>query len=829
VVDTLSPVITNVNVTEKTNEYAKITWDTDEPSTSKVYYGETVSLEKGFVEISALMVDHAVDLTGLNVSTLYYFDVESTDMLGHTTRDDNGGLHYNFTSADWGDILVVFGDHTFDREDLYRNTLGASMWDHNEWHTTSRGDPPLSILQEYKVVMWQPGYMQYPPLTDSQRALITSYLDNGGRFFISSNDVAWSLGDPSSPFYTVERSDWLKATLKADWYEDPSWDDIEGVSGNLISGDYTIPDHAPYTPYGIPHAGDEVYCVDAGGLCEYTWYSLISIWNPWPGPVAIQWNSSAANGTSGIGVWGGEPSRVVAYFFEFTRIDAANDNSPIRNDILNKTIKWLLRDDPIVEMISPNGGETFDQDEIIVSWSAIPLGARMYNQSLYYSNNSGLSWIHLTDPDPSDLNYTWNITTIPNDIEYMVKIFVQDDGDPKLNNTDESDGTFAIKRIGGDKQGPVTIPGSIDISPNPPMLGAMVWFNATVDDTDMGNATIASAEYFIRLVEPDVAEYGTGIPMTAVDGTFDDPLENVTWSGPLIFTDGLFRIWIHGNDSVGNWGPFENMEFLILTDLEPPRNLSIALEGSNFENINLSWDASLDDPLNVEYYDIYCSEVYTPRGMVYNLLTSVPATGAFDYYYMDALKGNDTKNYFYYVSARAPAGYYTSIGQVAKFTRPLAEGMNLVSVPLIMEDESIATVLQTAAGDFDLVWYYDAADMLDPWKCYNVLRSFNELTTVNRTMALWINATADSNLTVVGTVPTTTSINLIAGWNFVGFPSLTERTIDDALSGVNYERIQGYSQVSPHHVRDYSGNDFMIPGYGYWIKVGSDVTWIIAN
>jgi hypothetical protein len=56
-----------------------------------------------------------------------------------------------------------------------------------------------------------------------------------------------------------------------------------------------------------------------------------------------------------------------------------------------------------------------------------------------------------------------------------------------------------------------------------------------------------------------------------------------------------------------------------------------------------------------------------------------------------------------------------------------------------------------------------------------------------------------------------------------------ERFMADALSGMDVERTEGYSQLLPQNLRIYSDGDIMIPGYGYWIKVGTDFIWTVMN
>jgi len=62
---------------------------------------------------------------------------------------------------------------------------------------------------------------------------------------------------------------------------------------------------------------------------------------------------------------------------------------------------------------------------------------------------------------------------------------------------------------------------------------------------------IAAAEYFIGSLGVD----GTGIPMSASDGTFDSLAERVTARVPIEdLTTGSHKLYVHGMDSLGNWG-----------------------------------------------------------------------------------------------------------------------------------------------------------------------------------------------------------------------------------------------------------------------------------
>jgi hypothetical protein len=77
--DTTPPVISNIQAVNITETSATITWDTDEPATSRVDYGPTIAYELGSVIDGTLVTSHSVNLTGLSASTQYHFRVRSTD------------------------------------------------------------------------------------------------------------------------------------------------------------------------------------------------------------------------------------------------------------------------------------------------------------------------------------------------------------------------------------------------------------------------------------------------------------------------------------------------------------------------------------------------------------------------------------------------------------------------------------------------------------------------------------------------------------------------------------------------------------------------------
>jgi hypothetical protein len=109
---------------------------------------------------------------------------------------------------------------------------------------------------------------------------------------------------------------------------------------------------------------------------------------------------------------------------------------------------------------------------------------------------------------------------------------------------------------------------NIDITPNPPVIPNPALLTAVIDDTFTGFSEIQAAEYDMGPA-PYLFPNWPGTPMTPSDGSFNSAIECVE---SLIDTSTLmlgdYTIWIHGQDSEGNWG--QDKSFTFSVDYIPP-------------------------------------------------------------------------------------------------------------------------------------------------------------------------------------------------------------------------------------------------------------------
>lgn len=88
IVDTDAPQIKNLHIIDITSTSAVVVFETDEPATSRLYYGITQYKESGSIAEIGFFTEHRLRLTELLPNTVYYLRLEARDRLGNS-REEN--------------------------------------------------------------------------------------------------------------------------------------------------------------------------------------------------------------------------------------------------------------------------------------------------------------------------------------------------------------------------------------------------------------------------------------------------------------------------------------------------------------------------------------------------------------------------------------------------------------------------------------------------------------------------------------------------------------------------------------------------------------------
>ena len=160
-------------------------------------------------------------------------------------------------------------------------------------------------------------------------------------------------------------------------------------------------------------------------------------------------------------------------------------------------------------------------------------------------------------------------------------------------------------------------------------------------------------------------------------------------------------------------------------------------------------------------------------------------------------------------------------------------GWNLVSIPVQLVSNDLHTVLQSIEGHYNSVWRYDAES--GSWQRYIVGGPgfLNNLETIESGKGYWIDMVDFTPLTLDGDVVDDEPIPLAAGWNLVGYNSLTAQLLQDALLSIaeNYSSVWTYDAEAGGWQRyivdgpDFLNNlETMDPAKGYWVNALGDCT-----
>jgi len=141
---------------------------------------------------------------------------------------------------------------------------------------------------------------------------------------------------------------------------------------------------------------------------------------------------------------------------------------------------------------------------------------------------------------------------------------------------------------------------------------------------------------------------------------------------------------------------------------------------------------------------------------------------------------------------------YPSVSAILNIV--LRSGWNLISIPLVLVNDSVAEVLKDVS--YSNLFYYDSL-----WKVP---------TKINRTFGYWIDADSNDVLNVEGSY-CEYSVDAGNEWSLLAYPRLDERDVSSIYDDVSVFMYNGswYSYVSG---RGSNGFDRFVPGFGYWVK-----------
>jgi len=334
----------------------------------------------------------SVELT-VNLDTDTPSGTEITNEAHVTTSDAETDPYDNNASASFevqppfapsGDILLV--EDTWSSNGLfttsyYTSTLNALGEGYDLWRAGARGEVDEETLAAYVdgVVVWSMPYFGFL-FNQRQRDALSTYLDSGGKLFISGQDVAYYGRD--WPFL----SDYLHAQFAQD---DPGWRSLQGSDGDIIGDGLSLqisggdgannqwfPDEVdplapaiPFLTYTATHTAETTATTpaqpDALQAAELS-APLMREERPPLMPAA-----ATDSGTGGLRVDAGT-YKVVYLSFGFEAISTHQN----RELLLERSLAYL-RGLPEPSLVSPTDAGTVTSESVTLSWEPVA-GATEY-------------------------------------------------------------------------------------------------------------------------------------------------------------------------------------------------------------------------------------------------------------------------------------------------------------------------------------------------------------------------------------------------------------------------------------------------------------------
>jgi hypothetical protein len=149
----------------------------------------------------------------------------------------------------------------------------------------------------------------------------------------------------------------------------------------------------------------------------------------------------------------------------------------------------------------------------------------------------------------------------------------------------------------------------------------------------------------------------------------------------------------------------------------------------------------------------------------------------------------------------------------------LGVGWNLISLPLIPTDATIANVLTSVSSNVNSVWAYDANSGL--WQSWNPILG-GDLAVMTDGFGYWIDMAAARTLTITGTVQpgapaAPASYAVATGWNLLGFKEISTMQVGTYLGGTDFRCPPIYGYGGGSWVTISTNTTLLQPGSGYWI------------
>jgi len=320
-------------------------------------------------------------------------------------------------------ILLVDDDQGVDSrgdnyEDYYISAFDSVKAVYDIWDKTADPDTTYDF-SEFNIVIWFTGDHRDSIFSHTDIESLMTYLDNGGKLFLTSQDAVEVLSNSSDPWDTLFLNNYLHLGYNGNnikhlvaghlggGAQDSLWIYPEKAPGaqNQTSKDNLVPDSE----------ADTILVYADGGWIPTDLVAGTNYFDDFFRVVVFGFGFEAINSGGGLfqGKWLTKP-----------------------HIVMQRILEWFATA-PSINVMLPNGGEPWFVDSTYdILWESVCFKD---SARIEYSTDAGFSWLSVVDTTTNDGVYSWTVPDTPSD-SCLIRISDVVDGIP----SDTSDDYFSI-------------------------------------------------------------------------------------------------------------------------------------------------------------------------------------------------------------------------------------------------------------------------------------------------------------------------------------------------------------------------------------------------
>jgi len=430
------------------------------------------------------------------------------------------------------------------------------------------------------------------------------------------------------------------------------------------------------------------------------------------------------------------------------------------------------------------------------------------------------------------VTYALNADNTIADGSYAITVTAEDDAE---NSATDDSCSVSLDNTEPSVTAPTATPSIIQ--PDDP---TDVTFTVTVADSGAGMSETVTPVTANLTAIGGVVDQQMYDDETNGDDTADDGIYTYLLSGLNVAAEdeGTYYLVITATDNVSNVNATANVTLRVIADNTAPVSDASVEYPAGFDAAKVGQDVIITAVVTDDLTDV-ASVTIDAADIGLTASENLTLTETANTYSVTLTVGEvDPDTYTLTITAEDGAGNPATenvtvevVAELTAYNLDLEEGWNLISLPLIPDDEDIATILADITDNVSQVrtFLYESGGLVEyVWMEGGLVGALDEMVDGQ---GYWIEMTLAKTLVINGSEQPSPggampAYDVYEGWNLIGFKSVGTDTATDYLGSVvdTMQRLYGYNAVGDYYITLQDDDGDLEPGQGYWLAVSADGT-----